>query len=151
MYFSAWKTNINIKESLSLSANARLPLREALADPERMSNAPLIPTRPLQPNQVNAGFLSESAQTHAPTQAPIQVDSAHLTTQLSRKRVATALENTRPTKKVRARRHCAKCGSETCNGKQKVAWCLNRCRDCNRSDCRGRDTKRPNVACFNLN
>ncbi|KAF8186025.1 hypothetical protein BJ912DRAFT_803788, partial [Pholiota molesta] len=58
MYFSAWKTNINIKESLSLSANARLPLREVISNPKWTSDIPPIPIRPLQPNQVETGFLS---------------------------------------------------------------------------------------------
>ena len=47
----------------------------------------------------------------------------------------------------RKRRTCAKCAREGCPGSQRVANCLNPCRDCGKINCRGRNTKRPQRPC----
>lgn len=54
-------------------------------------------------------------------------------------------------KKTHARQTCQKCGKTTdsCNGSQHVSLCKNNCHDCNKPNCMGRDSKKPNYTCQN--
>lgn len=57
LYFSTWKTNLDIKETLSITTNARKPLQAIILDPSRAACAQTVPALPLQPHHVNRGFL----------------------------------------------------------------------------------------------
>lgn len=146
LYFSSWKTRVNVKETLSLTLSERAPITKAIRDPNRSLVAPSTEAQTLQPISVTQGFVSvkvadNSQQGHAP-EAP----GTSLGTQIAKKRVNDQLESMRPVKKVKIR-HCGKCGEATCNGKMNVQRCLNRCQDCQRHDCPGRNTKKRDVPC----
>lgn len=53
-----------------------------------------------------------------------------------------------PNKKRRVR-HCAKCGSETCKGRGGGSNCPHPCRDCHKTDCKGRSSAKPGRPCDN--
>lgn len=155
LHYSKWKTNLDIKETLSITQSTRKPLQAQISDVSRSALAPSIPALPLRPHYINQGFLplnrtlaqaGPSGTSHTPTSTISTV-----THNISRKRVANILEDTRVIKKPRVR-HCGKCGSNTCNGKQKRERCSNPCQDCKKIECKGRDLKsNPDKPCFLIN
>ncbi|KAJ7881105.1 hypothetical protein B0H14DRAFT_3082647 [Mycena olivaceomarginata] len=52
-----------------------------------------------------------------------------------------------PAKKARSPRHCCKCGLQTCKGKGGRNFCTNACMDCNKFECPGRNSRRPDKRC----
>lgn len=158
-YHAQWSTNVNIKESLSLSFDVRKPLTAILRDPARSVAAPPVPQQNMNLHFVDKGLLTlptiaQSNHDH-PSLEPQsllvpqnpqggQSSNQQLETTipvaelLARQRVRKAVENARNiSKKPRKRRTCAKCGELTCHGNQKVANCKNPCQDCGKKECRG--------------
>ena len=66
---------------------------------------------------------------------------------LARQRVITHIQTSKPAKKDRKRRTCAKCALVACPGSQKASNCRNKCRDCGETCCRGRNSKRLHKTC----
>ncbi|KAH6902446.1 hypothetical protein BKA70DRAFT_1229093 [Coprinopsis sp. MPI-PUGE-AT-0042] len=56
-YYTSWKTNLNIKTTLSLTHNERAPVRAALLHPTRATNVPSIAHHHLQTHTVHHGFM----------------------------------------------------------------------------------------------
>ncbi|KAJ6779221.1 hypothetical protein DFH09DRAFT_1091851 [Mycena vulgaris] len=68
--------------------------------------------------------------------------------ELSRRRVDEAIAVSQPAaKRPRHGRTCRKCYVETCMGKGKVEYCRNKCRDCGKFECKGRNPKFPTKKC----
>lgn len=67
--------------------------------------------------------------------------------EIARQRVAHQLQTSRVPNKIRKSRTCRKCAQPGCPGSQRVSNCKNRCRDCGKGDCKGRNTKRPDKSC----
>ncbi|KAF8965896.1 hypothetical protein BDZ97DRAFT_1995354, partial [Flammula alnicola] len=55
-YYLEWMTNLNVKQSLSLSSGLRHPVNLAIRDPARSTLAPPVPVRPLTSPAVTKGF-----------------------------------------------------------------------------------------------
>ncbi|KAJ3553058.1 hypothetical protein NP233_g12733 [Leucocoprinus birnbaumii] len=56
-YYSRWKNNLNIRETLSMTSKARQPLQAQLSAPSRSIEAPNVPFYPKpRPHQVEKGF-----------------------------------------------------------------------------------------------
>ena len=67
---------------------------------------------------------------------------------LSRKRAAEASTEVQPTKRKRQARSCRKCASGTeCRGRKEVKYCTNKCKDCGKVDCHGRNPKKLRLPC----
>ncbi|KAJ7586925.1 hypothetical protein C8J56DRAFT_1051224 [Mycena floridula] len=74
----------------------------------------------------------------------------NMATMVSLKRAAELTKVTRPAKRPRQPRRCAKCKSperNTCPGPKEVALCEGVCKDCKLATCRGRNSSKPNVPC----
>ncbi|KAJ7099008.1 hypothetical protein C8R44DRAFT_748066 [Mycena epipterygia] len=56
-YYADWKTNVGIKQSMSVTAPNQTPLLTKLRHPDRSLQAPPVPQKPLQPLVVTKGFL----------------------------------------------------------------------------------------------
>ncbi|KAJ7106160.1 hypothetical protein C8R44DRAFT_745248 [Mycena epipterygia] len=56
-YYADWKTNVGIKQSMSVTAPNRTPLLTKLHHPDRSLQAPPVPQKPLKPLVVTKGFL----------------------------------------------------------------------------------------------
>ncbi|PPR06280.1 hypothetical protein CVT24_000821 [Panaeolus cyanescens] len=56
VFYSSYMTRINVKQSLSLTANARRPIIQAVRDPARSDAVPPISTRPLSISVPSSGF-----------------------------------------------------------------------------------------------
>lgn len=154
---------MNVKETLSLSSNVRKPLHTTLVDVSQSNAVPVVPEQPLKPLTVKEGFLLETPPlpdirptcTSLPMPPPSTVASLAPQTagnfapseSLSRKCVIANIMNSRPTKKPRKRCTCVKCANVDCPGSQKVSNCRNPCQDCKKTDCRGRNSKRPDKPC----
>ena len=57
-YHAHWHTNVNIKESLSLSHDVRKPLVTTLTDPARSITVPPVPQQPMTLHSVDQGLLT---------------------------------------------------------------------------------------------
>ena len=67
---------------------------------------------------------------------------------LSKRRAAEASTEVQPTKWKRQARSCRKCASGTeCRGRKEVKYCTNKCKDCGKVDCRGRNPKKLRLPC----
>lgn len=62
MYHTNWKANLNAKETLSSSLQARNPVIKAIHDPERSLHAPTVSERKLWSNSVTTGFNVDVAR-----------------------------------------------------------------------------------------
>ncbi|KAF8078294.1 hypothetical protein FPV67DRAFT_1402915 [Lyophyllum atratum] len=165
-YNGDWKRNTNIKQTKSMTADARIPLKQSLRDPRRSSGAPKAPEMAKTLHSVSRGF-QVSAQAGPSSSAPpvlLQVPPHPLSNtsslnmnsspfsqdtpafQIARKRALAAALPERPSKK-RKGRTCRKCANEDCPGKKSVSLCRNLCRDCNHQVCRGRNPQRPTRLC----
>ncbi|KAJ7488604.1 hypothetical protein B0H11DRAFT_2230137 [Mycena galericulata] len=68
--------------------------------------------------------------------------------ELAKRRVDDSMAHSEPApKKPRHGRTCRKCYKESCPGKKSVKSCRNKCRDCDRVDCKGRNPKFPTKSC----
>ncbi|KAJ7741055.1 hypothetical protein B0H16DRAFT_1222229, partial [Mycena metata] len=52
-----------------------------------------------------------------------------------------------PRFEMRSSRHCLKCGSAGCKGKEGHIFCPSACMDCEQVTCRGRNSRRPDKRC----
>jgi septal ring-binding cell division protein DamX len=160
-YHTSWKANLNAKETLSSSLQARKPVIKAIHDPERSLHAPTVSERKLRSNSVTTGFnvdvarvdqyreiatslgsVSSSDNSNLQTTAPSETAD-----HIARKRVAENLSRKEPAKKRRKTRTCQKCGCEGCPGRKSSTHCRAACHDCGKRECKGRNSKRPNVPC----
>jgi hypothetical protein len=156
VYFAQWKEVLHLKETLTLTSEARKPLTISLQDPCRALAAPPILQQPLQRQNITSGFLPPSMPSSA--QSPsISVNEVVTSNQdldvldsLARRRAEDHSQGQQVIKKPRKRRTCRKCASETCPGSQRVDNCQNLCRDCQRADCvnKGRNPKKLNEPCW---
>ncbi|KAF8057819.1 hypothetical protein FPV67DRAFT_1394478, partial [Lyophyllum atratum] len=163
-YNGDWKRNTNIKQTMAMTADIRVPLKQTLRNPQRLLQAPPVPQSSQAPLVVPSGFRPiQEPQSHSTHNLPSGAASptslssttpppvtAHSPLQqsifdLARKRAANSIPEAAV--KKRQCRTCRKCAQLTCPGSQKVTNCTNRCRDCGQVNCRGRNTKRPNVPC----
>ena len=90
VYYTKWKSNLHVKEALSLSSTARKPLAQLIYDPRRSENAPPVPEQPLNTRTVTRGLLPIVARSHvahpaactasASTTAPIPTPGPHCNT-----------------------------------------------------------------------
>jgi hypothetical protein len=160
-YNGDWKTNSNIKQSLAMTLNVRVPLRKTLHDPARALPIPKLTQATMTLPSVSEGFLDPSslsspehvevevegsipgARVVEPPATPSPSSLAHL---LSMERTAVAIPPA-PKPKERKVRTCQKCGIDDCPGKARIAYCKRNCRDCGKSDCKGRNSKRPDKKC----
>ncbi|KAF8971764.1 hypothetical protein BDZ97DRAFT_1650717, partial [Flammula alnicola] len=160
-YYNTWKINLNVKETLSRTLNTRKPVLEAIRNPARSAHAPPVPKRPAKPNSVNHGFNvpintsptprnSDNVQQAAAvsTQAAGTSSTSSIQGYISRKRVGDHLVRTEPAKRARKPRRCQKCFKDGCKGKKEVRFCGAVCLDCKKSSCRGRNSKKPDVPCW---
>jgi len=117
---TSWKANLNAKETLSSSLQARKPVIKAIHDPERSLHAPTVSERELRSNSVTTGFNAEVArvdqyQESAETTAPSETAD-----HIARKRVAENLTRNEPAKKRRKTRtveqHAMIVGKESARG-----------------------------------
>lgn len=76
-YFSAWKANRNIRDSLLNTADIREPLLQQLRDPERTAHAPAVLDRDPIPHSVPQGLLSPTLPSSS-TAPDIRVSAASL-------------------------------------------------------------------------
>ncbi|KAJ7769226.1 hypothetical protein DFH07DRAFT_769122 [Mycena maculata] len=65
-YYANWKTNVNVKQSLSVAAPIRVPLIAKLRDPQRLLQAPPVLQRTQQPLVIAQGFLAPLPPPPAP-------------------------------------------------------------------------------------
>ncbi len=160
-------TNLNIKQSLSLSSTLRFPANAAARDPSRATFAPAVPQRDLTLNVVTDGFSicniplvdpepSSHTAVHAVPPATVspppnlQAPENHhkVAELLARQRVVDKVKASRPKENERKSRTCRKCAQPLCKGRQRVSNCMNPCQDCGRIDCKGRNTHRPEKPCY---
>ncbi|KAF8056942.1 hypothetical protein FPV67DRAFT_1637573 [Lyophyllum atratum] len=157
VYYADWKTNLNIRQTLSMTNRVRQPVRNAIRDPQRSRYAPPAPERQLQLHTVNGGLLSMPAFPEPPitTSSRLTLDNmaslfsggARSTADaLARKRAADTLVGP-PEKRPRKPRTCRKCAVEKCPGRRNINLCKSQCRDCGNVACRGRNSKDPNKPC----
>ncbi|KAG6835693.1 hypothetical protein H0H93_015646 [Arthromyces matolae] len=189
-YNGEWATQSNVKQTLSITAKNRVPLKKAVHDPNRSIGAPQTKETSLKPHVVSKGLLpmdkdvptthdsninsphpaigttspQPSLETHIdvepedssnpPTSRPsgsMPSGSLALTTEVHTrllKRGAEASTAVQPAKKQRRERSCQKCSKGTsCPGRKESALCPNRCKDCGKYECKGRNSKKPNKLC----
>ncbi|KAF8057979.1 hypothetical protein FPV67DRAFT_1525179 [Lyophyllum atratum] len=174
-YGGDWEAQVNIKQTMSITASERLPLKRSLRDPTRSTLARPAAETSLKLHSVQQGFvglppggtdissqpgpswqppsrvsptshiISTQASLPYPQRSPSTYDPTHT---ISLKRAADASTEVRPTKKARQKRSCRKCAlGPECNGRKEVTLCNNPCKDCQEHDCRGRNPKRPSQPC----
>jgi hypothetical protein len=166
-----WKTRLEVKEALSLTADDRRPVAHLVHNPSRSLIAPSIAAKPLQVHRVTTGFANSSSAVTAPTQ-PIQIfssiqgsssdfpayapesipnDTPGYETQIvlaSEQRVSTQQQRKAVTHKPRKGRTCRKCAIGDCPGRRRVQDCQNQCRDCGRVECAGRNSHKLHLTCW---
>ena len=76
VYYGDWKTNINIRQSLSMSEPSQRPLKLIIHDPQRSLDAPNALERPWQPHDITTGLLP----IHTTEPAQPVVNSSPITT-----------------------------------------------------------------------
>lgn len=140
-----------------MASEVSRPLKHSLHDHRRLDTISRTSAGPRFPIQVPQGFLTtqESAGTGA-TESPgagpstsSQTSQQNALQMLMAKRVAaTNPVQQEPPKKKRKPRTCQKCGDDKqCKGRGDRSLCLGVCRDCKRSDCKGRETDELNLPC----
>ncbi|KAJ7200900.1 hypothetical protein C8J57DRAFT_1627132, partial [Mycena rebaudengoi] len=168
-YYAEWKTNIDVRQSLSVTAPVRRPVLASLRDPQRSLVAPNVLQWPAQTQViVSKGLLPlltlsqipPSSPTTAEHNQPPQLVASTSTSlssseapslwsqmnQLFRKRAAEAIPGP-ARKKQRKPRTCAKCPIQDCKGKKESEYCKDAFRDCGSISCKGRNSKAPQKRC----
>lgn len=107
-------------------------------------------TPPPAPTSGTTGPITEhlasgSSSTRVGSNQPI--NSREMASEAARQRVVDRVELSRPQKKPRKQRTCAKCAVPSCPGKKSVSSCKGNCQDCASPTCRGRNAKRPTAPC----
>jgi len=155
-YYNAWKTNLNITESLTLTSGVRKPLTSALIQYARSSAVPDVLEQPLRPCCVEQGLRQPNPDNQASTSASAtqsgavpMPQSTATEVQLARQHIQHMTAQSRPQQKQRKPRTCARCAIPACKGKKSRDFCDHPCRDCglDKSQCRGRNSKYPNEPC----
>ncbi|KAF8809041.1 hypothetical protein BYT27DRAFT_7095061, partial [Phlegmacium glaucopus] len=153
-YYHTWKMNLNIKETLSMTLDARRPVLHAIRNPLRLAHAPPVSERHTKPHEVQHGFnIQQNDKSPIPSATEGVQSSSNLTSlsiegYIARKRVGECLQRAEPVKRTRKDRTCQKCGRVDCNGRKEVRLCQNPCQDCRGHSCRGRNSKRPKKPCW---
>ena len=74
-YFNGdWKTQVNVKQTMAITANTRVPLKKTLQDPDRSTTAPLAAESSIQLHSVPKGFRPIDAPTFPSPSLPPDVD-----------------------------------------------------------------------------
>ena len=164
-YYNDWKTNLNIKQTLSLTLEDRKVVYNLIRNPQRSLQISGAPQQQMQHHKVTSGLRSVSPmdidhnvdttadtmsagfsqQMEEPSTEPgpsFQAQSVVVS-----KTVALKSLNKPVVKAACKARTCGKCAIEICAGKKEVRLCTNRCHDCGLVNCLGRNPKRPTKTC----
>ena len=139
-----------------MTSDQRKHINKVIHDPQRSIRAPLVPQRLCQPTEVNAGLLTihtdvqYSSVNNAVGASIPEASPSHmplsLMEQMAQRRALQAIPSTAG-KTQRKHRTCAKCANPDCPGRARSAYCKYPCNDCGKMNCRGRNSKRPNMNC----
>jgi len=155
-------SNLNVRQSLSLTSTIRNPITKAARNPARSKVAPLLSDRPLSLHSVTSGFndimlptdggLRDGTVIAPPvhfmtTTADLDPNWMLVDDQLPIPNGEMTWTSTTARPSTRQARRCAKCGRINCSGRQSRKYCRNGCQDCGSPSCKGRNTKRPSKAC----
>jgi len=80
---------------------------------------------------------------HPNAKAGPSSNNFHMHTEMS-----STIANVNPAPTHQKHQTCCKCALIDCPGSQKVSNCENRCHDCGRLDCQGRNAKHLHKTCF---
>lgn len=78
VYYSTWQTNLNVRQSLSMTSAARHPVVAAARDPLRSQAVPTHATRPLKPHCVTKGLDTSSLACRDSPTGPVAFEHSPL-------------------------------------------------------------------------
>jgi hypothetical protein len=164
-YYNDWKTNLNIKQTLSLTIENWKIVHNLVRHPQCSLYISAAPHQQMQPHTVTSGLrsispmdvdqdfdteanamstgFSDSVESSDPKPGPSFQSQSVRVAQV----IASRSLKKPGAKATRKGRTCRKCAKTNCPGKKEVKLCHNNCQDCGLVKCRGRNPRKPAKTC----